>query len=327
MLKFKERPEHFIVNEFSKFEFKEKGKYGIFTLHKHGLNTYEAIQTVATKLHVKPNTIGFAGNKDKKAITFQFISIPGKTEKDNLQLSRINLTFLGFLDKPIKIGDLTENQFVLRVTSDTPPVKNEFIPNYFDEQRFSDENANIGEAIVKKDFKKVVELIQKSDESFFEASQEHLSAHPNEFVGVLSIVPKPLMLLYIHSFQSMIFNKALSQIIKEKTKDYKEIEIAHVKLAFPTTELDIKDLPIPGFATTFTKEEKIIFEPILEEYKIRLIDFIIPQLKWLSQDGTKRKGIVKLRELNIIRDTATGYQVTFYLPKGSYATIALKALF
>ena len=58
MLKFKERPEHFIVNEFSKFEFKEKGKYGIFTLHKHGLNTYEAIQTVATKLRVKPNTIG-----------------------------------------------------------------------------------------------------------------------------------------------------------------------------------------------------------------------------------------------------------------------------
>ena len=55
---------------------------------------------------------GFAGNKDKKAITEQKISIfKGSKNFENVELSGIGLKYLGNGKEPISLGDLEGNEF------------------------------------------------------------------------------------------------------------------------------------------------------------------------------------------------------------------------
>ena len=75
MYKIKQQPEDFRVVEIPNYEIRDKGEYPIFLLRKRNYTTEQAIQKVADYFHIKPKFIGYAGIKDKKAITEQYISI------------------------------------------------------------------------------------------------------------------------------------------------------------------------------------------------------------------------------------------------------------
>jgi tRNA pseudouridine13 synthase len=74
MLKFKEYPEDFIVEEFIDFK-KQKGDFYYYILEKKNYNTLDAVNKIAEKLKINKNKIRFAGLKDRKAVTKQYISI------------------------------------------------------------------------------------------------------------------------------------------------------------------------------------------------------------------------------------------------------------
>ncbi len=142
----KELPEDFIVKEISNVKLADKGAYSILRMKKRDYTTEKAVQQVADRLHIYRKRIGYAGSKDSKAITEQNISLhnvsPDKVK--NLNLKDISLKFIGYSDEPISLGDLEGNSFeiVARGISGKPKKISRII-NYFGEQRFSTNNAEI----------------------------------------------------------------------------------------------------------------------------------------------------------------------------------------
>ena len=90
MYKLKQKPEDFIVNEITNIKLKDKGKYAIFLLKKENYTNERAVQKIAEKLRIPRKFIGYAGNKDKVAVTTQYISIKNSKIK-RLELKDIKI--------------------------------------------------------------------------------------------------------------------------------------------------------------------------------------------------------------------------------------------
>ena len=62
-------PEDFIVEELSLYEPSQTGTHTFFAIRKRNLSTLEAINQIARALHVNTRRFGYAGLKDKRAVT------------------------------------------------------------------------------------------------------------------------------------------------------------------------------------------------------------------------------------------------------------------
>ena len=151
-----------------------------------------------------------------------------------------------------------------------------------------------------------------------------------------------MLKLYIHSYQSFLFNKALEQFIKsnknnEKTYNkelIKNEKINNDNLINDKTFLINVKIPLIGFATELSnkKIEKII-KKILEQEQISPRDFIIRQIPDLSQEGSERNLLIKINDFEIIsiendelNKNKEKIIVKFSLPKGCYATVLIENL-
>ena len=154
MYKIKQLPEDFVVKEIPLADRKPEGKYLYFLMKKKGRNTLDVIQELARRLHLREKDIGFAGSKDRHAVTEQMISIIGAKKEiiENLKVRDVSLEFQGLGKVPVSLGDLQENEFeiVVRNLEGQKISRVDFLENYFGEQRFSLHNAGIGKHIIKK---------------------------------------------------------------------------------------------------------------------------------------------------------------------------------
>src|SRR3989338_5846191 len=246
MHKIKQQPEDFVVEEITRLgdgiEIKSKGKYIYCILKKRNYTTLKALQVISYELGISLNNIGFAGNKDRTAVTQQAISIydPGnrvrtKIDKFNSDYGTesLNLQFVGHGDCPISLGELGGNKFRIVIRnlgnrellklkkSDAKPLK--FI-NLYGEQRFSKNNKDIGKLLLRKRFKDAVELIIKSEGEIENKVTHYLNNYSNDYVNALKQIPRKLLLMYVHSYQSYLWNLAAEKILK-KTNENIEIPV------------------------------------------------------------------------------------------------------
>lgn len=312
MYKIKQVPEDFVVRELSTIEAGNTGRYTYFLLKKKGYGTLEAVELLAKKLHIMQKDIGYAGNKDKEAVTEQVCSVIGVSRERlvKVHIKDIEILYLGEGDNPVSLGDLTGNHFVITVRNITelPKIQKRFV-NYFGEQRFSTRNVEIGKAIVKKDFRKAVELVVH-DKKYARMVSSHLAKFNNDYVGALRRLPKKLLKLYVHSYQSLVWNKA-AEIWSKKSKENREV-------------------PIVGFATG--KDD--VVDEILAKEEVRKEDFIIREVPELSAEGTVRELYVEAEGLKVgdlekdeLNSGKRKVELSFTLPKGSYATEFVKQSF
>ncbi len=313
MHKIKQVPEDFKVDEVEIIHLGE-GIYSYFRLTKKGYNTLEVVKMISEFLRMPLKDIGFAGSKDKNAVTSQAISIkncnPGRMK--SFVREGISLEFLGAGKDPISLGDLKGNMFeiVVRNIKEKPRGKKFFV-NYFGEQRFSSNNKEIGKAIIKKDFKRAAEL------SGHRSADSYLKSRPNDHIGALATIPLKLRMMYVHAYQSYIWNKTSSEYVKIKG----EINEA-------------KEIPIVGFGTEYEdKDVEKIIRGILKEEGVSEREFIISSMKELSQEGDMRRLYVEIERLDIgeleddeLNEGMKKCLVKFFLKKGCYATEAIKKL-
>ena len=137
MYQLKQQPEDFMVKEVSTKPFSEKGKYLYVLMKKRNKNTLDVVKELARSLGIREKQIGFAGNKDKKALTEQLISLSGvsASQVQRIVLTDVELTVKGHGDEPISLGDLAGNEFeiiVRNVEEGTTIEPIEYIPNYFE---------------------------------------------------------------------------------------------------------------------------------------------------------------------------------------------------
>ena len=141
-------------------------------------------------------------------------------------------------------------------------------------------------------------------------------------------------MLYVHAFQSLIFNKTISELIISETKEYKKVDYSNGFFVFPDKDLNNTKIPIVGFGTEF-KDKKIkdISSFLLKKEGITLRDFIVRGMPELASEGDERNMFVKPEKLNIktgddeLNKSKKKCIISFTLPKGSYATIVIKKIF
>ena len=166
--------EDFVVEEVPLYPLSGEGGHTYFLLEKRGLNTMQAIQDLAMSLDVPRMRFGYAGIKDARAVTRQWISCEGL---DPARLSKFEMARLRIVEvtrhrNKLKLGHLRGNRFDIRVRNTEPlrhpEVKQALaqlaargIPNYFGPQRFGlrGDNGAVGRALLQNEIGGALDLI------------------------------------------------------------------------------------------------------------------------------------------------------------------------
>lgn len=157
----RDRAEDFQVVENLGYTADGEGEHVLLHIRKCGLTTGQAADVLARHAGVKPNVVGYAGMKDRHAVTEQAISIqlPGLEAPDWAALARDDLEVLDHAPhrRKLKRGSLDGNHFVItlrEIQGDrdrAEHVLNEIatagVPNYFGEQRFGRRGDNVEQAL------------------------------------------------------------------------------------------------------------------------------------------------------------------------------------
>ncbi|MBI2133659.1 tRNA pseudouridine(13) synthase TruD [Candidatus Woesearchaeota archaeon] len=313
MYTIKNLPEDFVVDEEYNPPDLDGGRFSYFLLKKTSLDTSKALEIISRKLKLKSGMIGYGGMKDKNSTSTQMISIKNlipEMAKD-IRLENMSLCFLGKGSVPVTLGSHAGNRFKITVrnleSTENLPKGSTIVPNYFGEQRFGSSNYVTGKALIKGQL-------------------------DPDTIKHLQSMDRRMAMIYVHSYQALIFNKSLSSFLRTG----KIIKIAHQDLIIPHECIKEKPFPMVGFATDPEKFEPEIKKSVLEtmnEEGISFRDFIIRKIPWLTCEGTERNMALKADCLeweygpDEIHEGMNKCTIKFRLPKGGYATVLLAALF
>lgn len=262
------------------------------------------------------------------------------------------------------------------------------VPNFFGVQRFGSMRPVthlVGKAIVEGDFEKAallyiaepfpdepeetkeVRQFVKETRDFKEglktyplylgherAMMNHLIANPYDFAGAFLVLPKNLYRIFVHGYQSYMYNMILCQRIERGLPLNLAVEGDIVcfknELGLPDSSKTEKveadtvtamnrlikrnrafiTAPLPGYNTEFASGVPgEIEQAVLEELKVPLQGFNIEEIPEMSSKGTRREILLQVEpkfevgedELNPGKSKAI---LKFMLPKGSYATTLLR---
>ncbi len=164
-------PEDFRVEENANHP-EGTGKYLLCRLIKKNWDQQRAVKEIANRLGISHQRITFAGTKDKRAVTTQYISVfQGDPDRiRQLHVPDMSIEPLYLIDQPLHLGSLTGNRFhitirdadtsFLRTDPDSyPAVFENGIPNYYGYQRFGVKRPVthiIGLSLLKGDFEQAV---------------------------------------------------------------------------------------------------------------------------------------------------------------------------
>ncbi|MDY6776610.1 MAG: tRNA pseudouridine(13) synthase TruD [Candidatus Nanohaloarchaea archaeon] len=359
----KEQIDDFKVEEIADPDL-DGGDAVILKMKKFNMTTMDAIRELSNVLHVSRKRFGYAGNKDKRAITTQYVSVEGLDEEDlhHVFIPDLDIEVLGEGEQ-IGLGDLESNSFEIVVrniplsSSDIESRVDSIIdeldghtPNYFGSQRFGSQRAvthEVGRHMLNEDFKEAVwtyvakpseeehEKISKVREELWESREVekaaekfpeqyryekillyHLAKNGEDYVGALKRLPEGLQKLFVHAYQSYVFNRALSSLLADGFDDFSA------------------ELPLVGYKTSLRDEKgdrKV--EEVMEEDGVEQNDFKLPEFPHLRTEGEYRRCFVPVEDfelveveddnLNMNKNLA---KVSFKLEKGSYATAFLREL-
>lgn len=164
----------FVVDEIPLYPASGEGSHTYFLLEKTGLATMPAVADLAHHLGVPRHAIGFAGLKDARAVTRQWMSVehvePQRLEK--LEIPRLRILETTRHNNKLRQGHLKGNRFQIRVRQThvqrlaqaqqaLATLCEKGVPNYFGPQRFGvrGDTGLVGQALLRDDVDAAVDLI------------------------------------------------------------------------------------------------------------------------------------------------------------------------
>jgi tRNA pseudouridine13 synthase len=153
-------PEDFRVEEVLGYDADGQGEHALLWVEKRGANTDWVGRELAKFAGVSPVAVGYAGLKDRHAVTRQTFSVQlaGKPDPDWSTFPHADVKVLAATrhSRKLKRGALRGNRFVLvlrEVQGDRDAAEQVLqqiaargVPNYFGEQRFGREGGNVAQA-------------------------------------------------------------------------------------------------------------------------------------------------------------------------------------
>lgn len=251
------------------------------------------------------------------------------------------------------------------------------VPNYFGWQRFGKPRTNthlVGEALVENDLKKAVgRYIGNPTEEEHEENQKARKAYDDgdlekslELMGkgmryekmmirelikdskkgeltdksyknALYALPKPLQRMFVHAYQSFLFNAAVSKRVEMGINKYIEGDIIinnEERIVRDKTPEEYQELidtfqvnptsPLYGTKVPFAGGKVGEMEKsILDDYGLSKEDFEVPKMPRLGSHGLRRSMRFQVWDTSAIA-TDEGVLTEFSINKGSYATAVLR---
>lgn len=336
---FKQSARDFVVDEIPLYEFSGEGEHLILQVRKKNLSTNEMIGAIARYLGIKNKDIGYAGLKDKHAMTKQYISLHKKYEEslENFNHESIKILSKTYHNNKIRVGHLKGNRFFIRLKKVNPTnalkidealknIDKQGMPNFFGFQRFGNDGDNhiLGEKIAKGEAK---ERNPRVKQLLINAYQSHLfnlwlsrRLEINSLVSSFAVNElEPLLNLPKQELESMKAQKHPFKLISGDLMEHypygKVFEYSGE--ANDLERFDARDVSVTGLlpgkrvktASQYAREIEKEFDDELKEDGARRYAWIYP---------TEIEG-----KFNPIE---AQYEMNFTLPKGSYATVLIEEI-
>ena len=391
-------PEDFVVTEISDPpRAKENGDYAIATVVTRNWETNRLVRILARSIGMSRERIGFAGTKDKRAVTTQLMSFKCPTE----DLSKVDLKDVEIRDvyrgaRAIQIGDLVGNEFEITVKDCTmdpsriPETVSEDIsvirkvggfPNYFGVQRFGvvrPVTHLVGERLVRGDIEGAVRTyicfttpeedaevaeVRRSLEGTtdwsaatrvmpepmsFEKTMAQVLAGGGTWTDAIDAMPSNLQMMFVHAYQSYLFNEMLSMRIERGLPINMPVE-GDVVIPLDPKGSPEHDNPVMTTAKNIDLvarqvragrafvtgalfgSDSVLAEgemgeierKVIDDHGLKAEDFVIPGLPRCSSKGGRRELMCPVKDIaSEFHDY--GYTLRFSLPKGNYATCLMR---
>jgi tRNA pseudouridine13 synthase len=388
-------PEDFQVDEVWEDKGYEGGKFLVLELKKTNWDTHHLIRELSRHLRISQKRFGWAGTKDKRAVTSQRVSI---ANLDQSELSRINLPdieikVLGRTNRSVGLGDLMGNKFRIRIselvcsepeerfskiTSEISDHKG--VPNYFGVQRFGDTRPvthMVGEKLVRGDIEGAVftylalpfpgelestararqdlsdsrDLIKALKEfpdylRYERAMLNYLVEHPGDYARSFEVLSPNLRRLFVHAYQSFIFNKILSARLvaglpldrategdvvcftKGELPDLSRLQLVDSSNLGAVNRLAARGrahvtLPLFGYESELSSgQQGEIERKVIAKESVRREDFRVTANPDLGSAGVRRTALLRVSPVYMLEEGSA--LLEFFLPSGSYATVVLR---
>lgn len=388
--------EDFYVEEILKILPNGEGPNIWILIEKLGRTTLDVVLDIARDLHISRKRMGFAGMKDKKALTRQWICIANmESEKQLWEVQNLDIYKTDFLKvvrgrKKLRMGQLKGNKFKILIrdlddVESSAKIANEVlkelevtgVPNYFGWQRFGKPRTNthlVGQALVENNLAEAVRIYvgnpsedeskenQKARKAYDEGKLENSLALMGKgmryekmmikeliraskkgeltdqaYINALHALPKPLQRMFVHAYQSYLFNDAVSRRVAMGINKYVEGDIIidnDEKIVYDKSPSEYQELinnfqasptcPLYGTKVPFAEGEVGKMEKtVLNSYNLTKEDFEVPKMPRLGSHGLRRSMRFQVWDASAT-PSEDGVLCEFSIDKGSYATAVLR---
>ncbi len=364
----------------------ENGKYIIIRAKLREWDTNRFIIFLARELHISHKRITYCGTKDKHAVTTQYFSINHDFDPSTISIADCEITDWFRSDRMLALGDLTGNRFTvnLHMPQEDLGFLGEVVdelhasggfPNYFGLQRFGSVRTNthkVGKLLLEgKDEEAAMEYIYdpEIDSEYYrkefastQDARAALKAFPmhlnfertilgymlehGTLKGSLAAFPKNLGMMFVHAYQSYLFNRIVSMRIRYlgmnsgndgdilypvdglfNSDSAREIGVNSMNRGILEASLKQNRLrpsaPLIGFDTVLTGGPQGEFEKdLLEEEGIKPSMFRLRSYPEFSSSGERRIVSCIPSNLTIKNDGV----MEFSLGRGIYATSFIREI-
>ena len=319
--------EDFVVEEVPAYEPCGAGEHTFFRVRKRDLSTPMLVKQIATSLSISPRDISSAGLKDARAVAEQTLCVHNISPEviADLGLDKAEILWAKRHTNKLRRGHLKGNRFTLRIRDVVPQAEpranaileqltKQGVPNSYGEQRFGNRGTNHDIGML---------LLRNDKAGLKEHGIRHLSRQMRGFL--------------ISALQSALFNQVVTIRIAQGTMD--SVILGDVAKKTDTGGLfNVEDLatdkaraqawkisatgPIYGYKMRAAHADADVIEAnVLAAAALTLDDFRPVRAK-----GTRRPLRYYPAGLTWNMENATTLVVSYFAPKGAFATMLLREL-
>ncbi len=311
-------PEDFLVDEIPLVEPDGEGEHRLLLVEKRNSNTAWVAGQLARLAGVSRMDVSYAGLKDRHALTRQWFSVrlAGKPEPDwgAIESPEFRVLERARHSRKLRVGALKGNRFRIRVRdlagdmaalqTTLEIIRHEGVPNYFGEQRFGTDDANLRSARAL-------------------------------FNGELKRVKRDKRGFYLSAVRSLLFNKVLAARVEagnwNRPLSGERMMLAGTRSSFAAPSLDdeiterLERMDIHLSGPLWGRGERMVSGEVAE------LESTVLQPEQFWCEGLERFGLqMERRPLRIAVSDLTWVlqdnllELDFRLPKGCFATALLR---
>lgn len=328
----------FSVEEVPLYEFSGEGEHIVLKVRKKNLTTWGMLDILSNTFGIAKREFGYAGLKDKHAVTIQYISIPKSAlkEAEVFEHPQIKILDTFIHNNKIRVGHLKGNRFWMRfkkvdgaqkekIESVIKWIEDNGMPNYFGVQRFGSSGQNFleGKAIVDG---KLKIRDRKKREFLISAYQSYLF---NQWLA--SRVDLSTLLESFSSYEvEKILNLPKESLKKSKEqKQFFKLLEGDLYMHYPFGKIFFEELEcaVSRFAKKDISPTGLIAGKRAKRAKELALFFEEKLNQEIKESGSRRYAWVfpEINTKKYIPENAW-YELGFYLPKGAYATVLVDFL-